>query len=73
METEHPLATRDKADLFNFLCLLMTPGPLYDWWEAYPSEQLPEGGRSPVDPKEAENFVRWTRSMAIGLGLWNAL
>lgn len=73
LDIPHPLETRDKADLFNFLCLLMSPGPLCAWWDAYPSDQLPHGGRAPTDPKEAENFVRWTRSMAIGLDLWKAL
>lgn len=63
----------DKADLFDFCCAMVSTGPVYDWWEQYPSEHLPNGGRQPENKQEAMTFMRHTRGLAIEIGLWRAL
>lgn len=63
----------DKADLFDFCCAMVSPGLVYDWWETYPSESLPNGGRQPESAEEAAGFLRHTRGLAIEIGLWPKL
>lgn len=63
----------DKADLLDFCCAMVSPGPVYDWWEAYPMELLPNGGRMPESRDEAGKFMRHTRLLAIQMGLWAPL
>lgn len=70
---ESPETVRDKADLFDFVCRMASPGAIGAWWEAYPVRSLPNGGRSPHNHMEAEQFMRHTRSEAIKAGLWRAL
>lgn len=63
----------DKADLFAFVCAMVSVGPIAAWWDDYPVEGLPHGGRSPESPEEAEQFMRHTRDEAIAAGLWQRL
>lgn len=63
----------DQADLFRFVCAMVSPGLVYDWWEQYPVESLPSGGLQPESVEEAEQFMRHTRDLAIEIGLWSAL
>ena len=63
----------DKADLFAFVCAMVSPGAIGSWWDDYPSESLPHGGRQPESAAEAEQFTRYTRSEAIAAGLWQKL
>lgn len=62
----------DKADLFNFVCAMVSVGPIARWWAAYPVESLPHGGRAPESQEEAEQFMRRTRGEAISAGLWQS-
>lgn len=64
---------KDQCDLFRFVCAMVSPGAVGTWWDSYPSESLPHGGRSPESPEEAEQFMRHTRSEAIKAGLWKPL
>lgn len=63
----------DQADLFRFACAMVPSGVIGTWWDHYPVESLPNGGRSPDSPEEAEQFMRHTRSEAIRAGIWVAL
>lgn len=64
---------RDKTDLFNFVCAMVSVGPIARWLAAYPVESLPHGGRAPESPEEAEQFMCHTRAEAIAAGLWQKL
>ena len=70
---DHPALLRDKADLFDFVCRMASPGAIGAWWDSYPVGSLPNGGRSPRNHAEAEQFMRHTRGEAIKAGLWRAL
>ena len=63
----------DKSDLFDFCCALVSRGALATWWDSYPVESLPHGGRPPESPEEAQEFMRHTRALAIQMGLWAPL
>lgn len=63
----------DKTNLFDFCCAMVAPGPVSAWWDKYPLQSLPNGGRSPRSVEEAEQFMRHTRSEAVKAGLWPEL
>ena len=69
-DLKHPMEYRDKADLFDLACAMVSAGPARDWWDTVSPESLPHGGREPETPQEAEEFFRHTRGLAIKAGVW---